>query len=94
MSCSKPEQTGTAVQRTDGLDFNPAAGMLPRAPAATPKNLRNGRRVKSNDVAPEGMYRPNYNVLTPHMRSPEYVQMSTAAAITPLSSSAYEWMTR
>jgi lipoyl synthase len=29
-----------------------------------------------------GVYRPNYNVLTPHMRSPEYVQMSTAAALT------------
>ena len=26
--------------------------------------------------------RPNYNILTPNMRSPEYVQMSTAAAIT------------
>ena len=25
---------------------------------------------------------PNNNILTPHMRSPEYVQMSTAAAIT------------
>jgi biotin synthase len=38
--------------------------------------------VKANDVAPQGVYLPNYNVLTPHMRSPEYVQMSTAAAIT------------
>ena len=27
-------------------------------------------------------YRPNYHVKTPQMRSPEYVQMSTAAAIT------------
>ena len=27
-------------------------------------------------------YRPNYHVKTPEMRSPEYVQMSTAAAIT------------
>lgn len=27
-------------------------------------------------------YRPNYHVKTPDMRSPEYVQMSTAAAIT------------
>jgi biotin synthase len=38
--------------------------------------------VKSNDVAPQGVYLPNYNRLTPNMRSPEYVQMSTAAAIT------------
>jgi biotin synthase len=28
------------------------------------------------------VYLPNYNRLTPNMRSPEYVQMSTAAAIT------------
>jgi biotin synthase len=56
--------------------------MAPRAPAATPAGLKNGARVKANDVPPRGLYLPNYNVLTPHMRSPEYVQMSTAAAIT------------
>ncbi len=33
-------------------------------------------------VTPVTFYRPNYHVKTPHMRSPEYVQMSTAAAIT------------
>ena len=38
--------------------------------------------MKQNDLAPRGVYRPDYNILTPHMRSPEYVQMSTAAAIT------------
>jgi biotin synthase len=31
---------------------------------------------------PVQFYRPNYHVKTPQMRSPEYVQMSTAAAIT------------
>jgi biotin synthase len=31
---------------------------------------------------PIRFYRPNYHVRTPQMRSPEYVQMSTAAAIT------------
>lgn len=31
---------------------------------------------------PVRFYRPNYHVKTPEMRSPEYVQMSTAAAIT------------
>jgi len=56
--------------------------MEPRAPQATPSELKNGARVKANDVPPAGVYRPNYNVLTPHMRSPEYVQMSTAAALT------------
>ena len=33
-------------------------------------------------VTPVTFYRPNYHVKTPEMRSPEYVQMSTAAAIT------------
>ena len=62
--------------------FNDADTMQPRAPAAVPADARNGARVKTQDVRPEGVYRPNYNFLTPNMRSPEYVQMSTAAAIT------------
>ena len=62
--------------------FNDAETMQPRAPAAVPADARNGARVKTQDVRPEGVYRPNYNFLTPNMRSPEYVQMSTAAAIT------------
>jgi len=64
------------------MDFNPFDIMEPRAPGKTPKALRNGGRVKDQDVSPEGVYRPDYNILTPNMRSPEYVQMSTAAAIT------------
>jgi biotin synthase len=56
--------------------------MQPRIPIATPKDLKNGARVTANNVAPRGVYLPNNNLLTPHMRSPEYVQMSTAAAIT------------
>jgi biotin synthase len=56
--------------------------MLPRPPAATPREMKNGARVKANNVPPQGVYLPNYNLLTPHMRSPEYVQLSTAAAIT------------
>ncbi len=56
--------------------------MQPRAPGVIPVELKNGARVRTNDVAPQGVYRPNYNLLTPNMRSPEYVQMSTAAAIT------------
>ncbi|PZP53790.1 MAG: radical SAM protein [Azospira oryzae] len=38
--------------------------------------------VATQDVKPIRFYRPNYHVKTPQMRSPEYVQMSTAAAIT------------
>ena len=30
----------------------------------------------------DGLYQPDYRILTPNMRSPDYVQMSTAAAIT------------
>ena len=56
--------------------------MEPRAPGVIPIELKNGARVKANDVPPQGVYRPNYNILTPNMRSPEYVQMSTAAALT------------
>ena len=82
MSCHRPETAIPQPSLEGNLDHNPFERMQPRAPAATPKALRNGARVKENNVAPEGVYLPNYNILTPHMRSPEYVQMSTAAAIT------------
>lgn len=36
----------------------------------------------SVETNPVNFYRPDYHVKTPDMRSPEYVQMSTAAAIT------------
>ncbi|HET7365182.1 MAG TPA: radical SAM protein [Burkholderiales bacterium] len=62
--------------------YEHSAPMAPRAPGVIPIELRNGARVKANDLAPHGVYRPNYNILTPNMRSPEYVQMSTAAALT------------
>lgn len=82
MGCVKSPATDLSETGSGGRDFNAAASMQPRAPAPTPKALRNGGRVKANDVVPEGVYRPNNNVLAPHMRSPDYVQMSTAAAIT------------
>lgn len=82
MSCTRPEGAQPAAQGPNGMDHNPAGLMRPRIPIATPKEARNGARVKTNNVAPQGVYRPNYNVLTPSMRSPEYVQMSTAAALT------------
>ena len=82
MSCYRPEAAPVADGAAGALDHNPFALMQPRAPARTPIELKNGARVKANNVAPQGVYLPNYNVLTPHMRSPEYVQMSTAAAIT------------
>ena len=62
--------------------FEHTATMAPRAPGVTPIEFKNGARVKANDVPPQGVYRPNDNILTPNMRSPEYVQMSTAAALT------------
>lgn len=82
MTCLKPEGAVPGTAGAGGLDFNAYEQMAPRAPAAIPAALRNGARVKHNNIAPEGVYFPKYNMLTPHMRSPDYVQMSTAAAIT------------
>jgi biotin synthase-related radical SAM superfamily protein len=82
MSCinhgtGTPDGTG-AGRRT----VNAFESMAPRSPVATPAAARNGRRVKEAALPPQGVYLPNNNVLTPQMHSPEYVQMSTAAAIT------------
>jgi biotin synthase-related radical SAM superfamily protein len=63
-------------------DYNDAESMRPRAPSPVPPDARNGARVKAQSAAPHGVYLPNNNILTPAMRSPAYVQMSTAAAIT------------
>jgi lipoyl synthase len=63
-------------------DVNDRETMRPRAPGAVPPEARNGARVKAHAIAAAGVYRPNDNILTPAMRSPDYVQMSTAAAIT------------
>lgn len=82
MTCLKPEAAVPADKGPEGLDFNPIDAMQPRTPALVPGEVKNGGRVKTNDVAPQGIYQPNNNRLTPHMRSPDYVQMSTAAAIT------------
>ncbi len=82
MSCLKLTETSSNAVASHGIDFNPFEAMQPRAPSPTPTDLRNGARVKRDGVAPQGVYLPNNNVLTPHMRSPEYVQLSTAAAMT------------
>ena len=82
MSCLKRETALPSRSGLDGADHNVAAVMQPRAAGAIPRDARNGGRVKHANVPPEGVYRPNNNRLAPHMRSPEYVQMSTAAAIT------------
>lgn len=81
MTCLKPENAMPGPRGTNG-DHNAFAEMAPRAPGAVPAAMKNGRPVKDANRAPEGLYRPDYRVLTPNMRSPEYVQMSTAAAIT------------
>ncbi|MDE3239993.1 MAG: radical SAM protein [Paracoccaceae bacterium] len=81
MTCLKPEGAlpGPSV---NGRDFNAYDVMEPRAPGKVPAPFRNGKPVKDADIQPYGLYRPDYRVMTPHMRSPDYVQMSTAAAIT------------
>jgi biotin synthase len=82
MSCQRPEAANVATATAPTGDHNAFDRMQPRAPGPTPSEARMGARVVAANVAPQGVYRPNYNLLTPHMRSPEYVQMSTAAAIT------------
>ena len=81
MTCQEPERAATDMAG-GGREHNPYEAMQPRAHGQTPKEARNGARVKASGVAPAGVYRPDYNILTPEMRSPAYVQISTAAAIT------------
>jgi len=83
VSCVKSDSEKNPTLFYGGeLDFNPAAMMQPRKPLPTPKDRRNGADVKSSAIPPTGFYRPNNNIQTPEMRSPDYVQLSTAAAIT------------
>lgn len=82
MSCVKQETALPATPAAQDRDYNAFDVMQPRAPGAIPAEARNGQRVKLNNVPPEGVYLPNNNRLAPHMRSPDFVQMSTAAAIT------------
>ncbi len=76
------EQKSTPAANSAGNDFNTFEAMEPRLPDKTPVDRRNGKHVKANDIPPQGVYLPNNNYLAPHMKSPEYVQLSTAAAIT------------
>jgi biotin synthase len=83
MSCLEtPNRPVPDFIREPGRTFNDPETMQPRAPGMIPAEARNGSRVKAQDIAPHGVYLPNDNILTPNMRSPDYVQMSTAAAIT------------
>ena len=80
MSCLETP-VRTRPTKDGAIDFNPFEVMEPRAPGVTPADAKNGGRVKAGGVAPSGVYMPNHNIQTPDMRSPEYVQVSTAAAI-------------
>jgi lipoyl synthase len=82
MSCHRSEAASIPQAQDSAHDYNALERMQPRAPTLVPREARMGARVVAANVAPQGVYLPNYNVLTPYMRSPEYVQMSTAAAIT------------
>lgn len=88
MSCfdREPRASATGGPQPAGMaaELAEVAGMamIPRQPTPTPQARRNGARVKAANLPPAGVYRPNDNFLTPAMRSPEYVQMSTAAAMT------------
>ena len=71
MACKPPEIAPPEFSSSDPL---------PRAPQPVPLEKRNGGAVKADALAPSGVYRPHY-ARTPSMRSPDYVQLSTAAAI-------------
>lgn len=71
MACVAPPPPGTLASEALTL----------RRPEPVPSALRNGGAVKAEPVEPAGLYRPRYR-RTPAMRSPHYVQLSTAAAIT------------
>lgn len=68
MTCLKPEGAQPAARGAAGLDFNPFEIMQPRAPGAVPLAQKNGRPVKEADVTPDGVYRPDYRIMTPNMR--------------------------
>jgi biotin synthase len=82
MTCLKPENSLPRETYKTELDFNQFDVMNPRSPNPTPKEKMNGAEVKKSGSVPHGVYLPNNNILTPNMTSPEYVQLSTAAAIT------------
>jgi biotin synthase len=82
MSCIEHKTKPVSNEDESGRDFNPFDVMEPRTPLKTPADRKNGKHVKANDIPPQGVYLPNNNILAPHMKSPEYVQLSTAAAIT------------
>jgi len=82
MSCIKREAAIPSPIGAKGLDFNAFENMQPKPNVPVAAEFKNGGRVKSNNVAPDGLYRPDYRMKTPSMRSPDYVQLSTAAAIT------------
>src|ERR1700724_705489 len=69
MSCLEmPGQPAPDFLDAQQRAFNDPKTMQPRAPGAVPADARNGARVKTQDVRPEGLYRPNHNFLTPNMR--------------------------
>ncbi len=82
MSCVKQDTNLPGRKAVGGVDFNARDVMQPRLPGEIPAEAKNGARVKLANVPPAGVYLPNNNRLTPAMRSPDYVQLSTAAAIT------------
>jgi len=82
MSCIEQKSAPASRNAAPGTDHNAYDEMRPRAPGKTPVERRNGRHVKANAIPPQGVYLPNNNYMAPHMQSPDYVQLSTAAAIT------------
>lgn len=63
-------------------DWNRPGAMRPRPVPPTPADRRMGAPVRAAGVAPGPLHLPRSAPVAPVMRSPDYVQVSTAAAIT------------
>ena len=75
MSCFDRENAAHLAPET-------SATMTPRSPQPTPPAARNGARVLAAQAQPSALHIPGEMPTAPLMRSPEFVQISTAAAIT------------
>lgn len=83
MGCIENKSAPMGGKTLEGKDFNSFDDMQPRVPGVTPKEARMGGRVRDANASPSAeVYRPNNNIQTPNMKSPDYVQISTAAAFT------------
>lgn len=79
MSCARRQDEGGGDGGGDGTD---RTDMMPRPPQQPSREASNGRRVREAARPAGAVHVPGGQTVAPLMRSPDYVQISTAAAIT------------